>query len=333
MIRIMVSVVISAATLTVAFAGLVRADDKQPTGQMTDERQAWLLERLGDEGIDADGDGTLTREEVRAFFAKKHGEGTRGDGEHAWRGKHGQWGEHGQWGKQDRSGEHSRWGKHPFGRRGMEGHQGDKMHRLGMTLHHLDVFAAETPPEQFDIAGHEEADLDGDGELSQTEWQTFAQGKRSEILSRLASRLPDADGDSDGTLNDEELEAVIAKFHAQLLEKHPEADANGDGVLSAEEAAAFHAGHFEERRAQILEHHPEADADGDGTLSDQEMHQFGAGKHGQGWPGGRGGHGCGHGHGGGKVHGDKTHDFPAGHRSHGGQKGEGRGGCPHGPKT
>ncbi len=206
MTRILVGVVISAAALTVAFAGLVRADDKQPTGPTLDERQDWMLERFGDEGIDADEDGTVTQEEMRTFFARKHGEGTRGEGEHAWRGMRGQWGKHGG------SGENSRWGKHPFGRRGMEGHQGDRMHRLGMTLHHLEVFAAETPPEQFDIAGHGEADLDGDGELSQTEWQTFAQGKRSEILSRLASHLPDADSDSDGTLNDEELEAVIARF-------------------------------------------------------------------------------------------------------------------------
>jgi hypothetical protein len=38
-----------------------------------DEKQARLLDRFGDQGIDANGDGALTCEEVRAFRASKRG--------------------------------------------------------------------------------------------------------------------------------------------------------------------------------------------------------------------------------------------------------------------
>ena len=57
--------------------------DRQCTDPIPDERQAMLLERFGDQGIDANGDGVLTCDEVKAFFAARdpghHGRGIHGN--------------------------------------------------------------------------------------------------------------------------------------------------------------------------------------------------------------------------------------------------------------
>ena len=42
------------------------------------DRHARLLERFGDDGIDANNDGTLTRDEIHAFFMGTGGEGRKG---------------------------------------------------------------------------------------------------------------------------------------------------------------------------------------------------------------------------------------------------------------
>ncbi len=234
------------SVVALAITGVIRAEERDPNEPIPEQRQDRLLERFGEKGIDADEDGTLTREEVRAFFADRPRDGRRGGLDLHNRG---------------------------LGKRG--NHEG-KMHRLAMTLHHIELFSASTPPEHFDLTKHLEADLDRDGQLSNAEWRAFAQEKRDEIITRLARRMPDADGDGDGTLNAEELQAVESRLRTQVLERDPEADSDGDGVLSQDEFAAFRAAHIEKHRRQILEHNPEADLDGDGTLSDAEMHEFGA---------------------------------------------------------
>jgi len=279
-------VLMPAAMLSLVSLATARAGHGQELPPLDTEHQARLLERFGDEGIDADGDGVLTHEEARAFFQERFG-GIDLDAH----------------------------GGHGFGRhRGMRGPDG-RMHRLGRSLRHLDILESETPPDQFTVKRHPEADLNGDGELSDEEWLSFARERRNEIVARLAKRFPAADADGDGTLSADELEVVKADIRARMLERHPEADVDGDGVLSEEEAKAFHEARFEEHKAQVLERHPEADIDGDGTLGDDEFHQFLGDRPGRG--AGFGGHGKGHGRNG------------FGAKRHGGKGfgGKGRGGC------
>ncbi len=285
-------ILLPATVLSLACLATARADDEQSLPPLDAQHQAWLLERFGEDGIDANGDGVLTHEEAKAFFSEMHK-----DDDSGWFGRFGQ-GHHGP-------------GRHQGNKRG----PGRRMQPLGRTLYHLEMLDAEEPPDFFTIERHPEADLDGNGELSAEEWWTFAEQRRSEILTRLIERFPDADADGDGTLNANELDAVKAKILARVLERHPEADTDGDGVLSEEEAKALHETRLEERRARILERHPEADIDGDGTLSDVELHQFLGDRPGCG--GGFGGHGERHG---GKGFGGKGHNGK-------GVGGKGRGGC------
>ncbi|MGD2110355.1 MAG: hypothetical protein PVI86_13320 [Phycisphaerae bacterium] len=246
------------ALVLLAGVGVARAGEVQPLPPLAEEHQALLMERFGDDGIDADGDGTVTHEEARAFFMERHGDVDAHPG----------------FGP----------GAHRFGPCGGKAHGAGGFHRLGRTLHHLRVLEAATPPEHFTIERHGEADLDEDGELSDEEWQAFAAARREEILARMAERIPDADVDEDGTLSADELDVITLEFLARLLERHPDADADGDGMLSEEEARAFHEARFEEHRAIILERHPEADLDGDGTLSNSELHEFLADRPGRGGP-------------------------------------------------
>jgi len=303
---------LSAAAMALAFANTVQADLGRRDRPVAEERHARLLERFADDGIDADADGTLTREEVRTFF-----EARRGDGD--WRACHGD-----------------------------KGPRGGKTHRLGMALRHLELLSAEAPPADFDLTRHPDVDTDGDGQVSQAEWDAFRAQKRSEILARLAARLPDADADGDGTLNDVELDAVKATLRAELLAKHPEADTDGDGILSVEEAEAFHTARWDEHRTIMLERHPEADSNGDGVLSDAEMHEFlpigraHGGEHGQRHH--RGGRGPGHrarmlehhpeldGNGEGAPNDEELHEPGAQHHSHGSPMGKGRHDCKQRPE-
>ena len=275
-------------------------------------KQTRLLERFGDEGIDANGDGTLTCDEVHAFFADKdpdgigrgHGkrgmkgrDGFRKDGMHGKRGCRG----HGGFGKGDGYGERGP------GHHGMKGRHGGPKGRIGGLLYRLEMLEGEAPPAEFDLTRHPEADLDGDGQLSDSEWTKFAQESRERLLGRLLKRMPEVDTDEDGTISDAELAAFKAehevKAREHCLAKNPEADTDGDGVLSDEEFEAFRATREIERRARLLEHHPEADVDGDGTVSEEEARAFRADQPGRrGW-GEKGGKHC----------------FPGGERRRGGK--------------
>ena len=247
MSRTLRTLVVPVFSLSVTFASAALADDETDR-PLCDERQTWLLERFGDQGIDADADGTLTRVEVRAFFADQRGDGFRGK-----QGKHGMKG---------------------CGHRGMRGRDPGPKGRVGGLLHRLETLNAETPPAEFDLARFPEADLDGNSELSESEWTTFAEQARERILARLARHVPGADADEDGAISAEELAALRAEFRERFLSRHADADTDGDGVLSDAEFEAFKAQRAAERRARILEHHPEADLDGDGTLSEEEARKF-----------------------------------------------------------
>ena len=69
--------VVATTALSVVFVGVVLAAG-EPTEPIPAAKQAKLLEKFGDQGIDADSDGVLTHEEVKAFFVQKHGDGKAG---------------------------------------------------------------------------------------------------------------------------------------------------------------------------------------------------------------------------------------------------------------
>ena len=222
--------------------------------RMPEAKLQKLLEKFGDEGIDANGDGTLTPEEAHAFLADKHPEGMRG--------KHR---------KHDGHGPHGMKGCGPHGRMGMGmGPKGGP----GELLKHLELLNAETPPADFDLTRFPGADVDGNGELSASEWVAFTERARERVLARVTARFPDADANKDGRLDDAEVDALKVKIREQCLAKNPEVDTNGDGVLSEEESAAFQATRAEQRHARMRERHPEADLDGDGVLTEEEFRTF-----------------------------------------------------------
>jgi Ca2+-binding EF-hand superfamily protein len=264
-------------------------------------KQTRLLERFGEEGIDANGDGTLTCDEVHAFFAEKYPDGVgRGHGKRGMKGHDGfhKDGRHGKRGCRghDGFGRGGRHGERGPGHHGMRGRHGGPKGRMDGLLRRLEMLESEAPPADFDLTRFPEADLDGDGELSDGEWTTFAQQSRERLLARLLKRVPEIDTDQDGTINDAELAVFKAEHEVKVREhclaRNPEADTDGDGVLSDEEFEAVRATREAERRARLLEHHPEADVDGDGTVSEEEARAFRADHPGrQGWWG-KGGKPC-----------------------------------------
>ena len=218
-------------------AGAAIADD-EPSEPIPEDRQAQFLKQYGDEGIDANGDGTLTRDEVRTFFAekRKQGRGFRRD-------------------------------------RGQRG-PGGSLDAMVNLLRTLEMFSGDSPPEGFDVSRVRQADRNDDGELSEREWAAFAAPKRERLLARLAKLEPEADADKDGEISESELAALKSEIRKRFLAEHPDTDTNGDGTLSEDELKAYQTRQVEERRAQILERNPEADLDGDGELSEEEARVF-----------------------------------------------------------
>ncbi|MFQ5805434.1 MAG: EF-hand domain-containing protein [Phycisphaerae bacterium] len=287
--KLMNTFVAATAALCMVFVGAVFASD-DPAKPISTDRQANLLEKFGDQGIDADSDGVLTHAEVKAFFAQKHHRG--GACAH---GAKGGW-HHGMMGGMGH---------------GIKGgmHHG-AMGKVDMLLRHLTKLDAKSVPADFNVARHPQADADGDGEVSDEEWLAFAEQARVRMLGRLLSHAPEADTDADGKLSEEELAALrierAAKLREHVLAKNPDADADGDGVLSETEFEAFMAKRAAEHRAMMLKAHPEADTNGDGTLSEKEARAFTGSRGGDCYGAGRPGHGdrgcpgskskgCGHG--------------------------------------
>lgn len=199
--------------------------------QISEERRAKLLEKYADEGIDADGDGVLSDDEIKAFReehrqdqADRPNRGRKGPGDRA--------------GRRDFA---------PFGR---SGDTAGPM--VGMALARLEVLAQPTPPEGFSLERFPEADADDDGMLSNEEWITFAGEARTKLIARLDNAIDTLDADDDGAVSDEELAALraehVAKVGEHVIARDPEADADGDGVLSVEEwqahVLAFEPGDF-----------------------------------------------------------------------------------------
>ncbi len=218
-----------------------------------------LLDKFGDQGIDADGDGTLTREEVKTFFEANpdllpaFGEGRRGAGFKGNRGK----------------GFGAKRGGPAMGR----GHYGRRGPARGLRM--LDTILSETPPEDMPPRLLAKVDTDGDESVSAEEWRAFTEQAREKISTRVMKRFPEADADKDGTLSDEELQTFkaqhVVRLKTRLLERHPEVDVDNDGAISDEELEAFRADRKAGRVTKLLDKHPELDTDNDGILSDEEL--------------------------------------------------------------
>ncbi|MCP4249920.1 MAG: hypothetical protein GY778_22990 [bacterium] len=266
-----------ALVITLAWTGSARAEGDEPISQ---EKQQKLLDKFGDQGIDANGDGVLTRDEVVDFLAEKATE-TKGR-------------------KGKRKGPRSERGERELrSRKGGEGRRehaglwgpGRREGAVDGLLRRLEQLEAETPPEDFDLSRSPDADADGNGELSTEEWAAFATKAQERLLDRLARMEPEADANEDGKIDEDEL----AKFKAQrqeeirahVLENYPEADTDGDGKLSDEELEAHRRSRADDRRTKLLERYPEADTDGDGELSDEEARAFMKDKMGERRRGGR----------------------------------------------
>lgn len=243
------NVILTGFGLSVAFASAALTQGK-PDKPIPEPRRARLLEQFGDQGIDGNGDGMLTRAEVHEFFAdlgfgsRRYGFGRGGPG---YGGRHG----------------------HAFGPGGP----------LGRMLRALDRLQEETPPSWFTIERFPDADVNADGDLGSDEWQSFAEGHRTQVLEHLMEFAPQADTDDNGELSEVELDALRTthrtRMRTRILARHPDADTDRDGTLSDEEFEVFMAA----RRAVILERHPEADLNGDGVLTEDEAEAFAMDKH------------------------------------------------------
>jgi len=243
---------------------------------ISERQQTQLLEKYGDDGIDADGDGVLSRGEVTTFF-KAHPdlrsarqEGMQGD----WRGGR-KGGDRGAFGR-GRGGDFERGDR--FGRRA----RGGSVYGI---LQELDKLSPEEVPDNDILERRPRLDTNDDGQLSADEWVVFVEKRRGQLLVRLLKIAPEIDTDGDEEISDEELQvfkaAKEAEHRARILEQHPETDLDGNGELSAEEFEAFQAQQKAERLERLLEHAPELDTDGDGVLSEEEARAFDRGRRGR----------------------------------------------------
>ncbi len=252
------------------------AADDRADKPIPEKKQTKLLEQFGDDGIDADGDGVLTREEVTTFF--KENPDLRPARQEGWRG--------------DRRGGRKGGGKGAFGRgRGGDFGRGErpgKRARGGPAfgiLEQLDRLDPEKVPDNDFLKRRPRLDTNDDGQLSADEWATFVEKRRGQLLGKLLKIAPEIDTDGDGEVSDEELQvfkaAKEAEQRARKLERHPEADLDGDGELSVEEFEAFQAQQKAERLEKLLERAPELDTNGDGVLSEEEARAFDRGRRGR----------------------------------------------------
>ncbi len=238
-----------------------------------EKKQTKLLEQFGDDGIDADGDGVLTRDEVSKFFEENpdlrpaRQEGLRG-------GVH-KGGDRGAFGR-GRGGDFER-GDRP-GRRA----RGGSIHGI---LQELDKLNPEEVPGNDILERRPRLDADDDGQLSADEWAAFVEKRRGQLLAKLLVLAPEIDTDGDEEVSDEELQvfkaAKEAEHRARILERHPETDLDGNGELSDEEFEAFKTQQQTERLERLLERHPEADTNGDGVLSEEEARSIDRGRRGR----------------------------------------------------
>lgn len=274
-----------AALLLSASAPLTAADDQA----IPAERQAKFLEKYAD--ADANGDGVLTRQEVRTHFASRHGKDAAAAHPPA---------------SQPAGNPGTARPRHQRPDHGMLLEKHPELDTDGDgTLSADELLAARKrfgPPPGAGFRGpggrpdpkmllekHPELDTDGDGTLSIDELKAAREkfgrqgpGPQMRSPEEILKKFPEADANNDGSLSEEELagfrdsmrEKHQAEMSKRMLERFPEADTDGDGTLSPEEMKALHESQATERRAKLLERFPEADTDGDGTLSDAEMKAF-----------------------------------------------------------
>ncbi len=252
------------------------AADERADKPIPEEKQTQLLEQFGDNGIDADGDGVLTRGEVSNFFkenpdlrpAQHEGlrGGRRGGRKGGGPGAFGR-GRGGGFGRGDRPGMRPRGGL-AFG-----------------ILEQLERLDPEQVPDNDILERRPGLDINGDGQLSADEWAAHVENRRARLLAHLLKRAPEIDIDGDEKVSDEELQvfkaAKEAEQRARMLKRHPEADLDADGELSVEEFEAFQTQLKAERLQRLLERNPELDTDGDGVLSEEEARSLDRGRRGR----------------------------------------------------
>lgn len=228
------------------------------------KRQSRILERYPD--ADLDGDGTLTREEAKKYFADRR------EQQKADRSKAGSPRNRGQRGFGGPGG--------PGGFGGPDGPPPGGA-RMGLGFGPPD-------PEKI-LKEYPEADIDGDGKLDRDEVHAHMQQQHSETIAKILADHPELDKDQDGKLSPEEMRAgretiepyMRAEAAKRILADHPEADKDGDGKLSESEMRTFMAtqhkgmsvGGAQPGRLLnwILDNFDEVDADGNGQLSKEEL--------------------------------------------------------------
>lgn len=189
-----------------------------------DAKQSQLLKRHPK--MDANGDGQLTREEVRTFMAGQKATRPKGEGK-AGQGK-------GPGGLLDPA---RILEKHPEADTDKDGKLSPAEMRAYMKAH-SDEVRAEL------LKRRPELDTNKDGVLSPEEFRAAREqiGPRVRLDDVIMKRYPDADADKDGKLSDEEMKAVREKhgeeIRAAILKRFPKADLNGDGQISDEEFRA-----------------------------------------------------------------------------------------------
>lgn len=207
--------VVATAAFAVVSVGVVLAVG-EPTEPIPAARHAKLLERFGDQGIDADSDGVLTHEEIKAFFAAKHG--------------------HGEARKSGR-----KEGKHHGMKGCCPGGMKEGMHQGMMGCMEYGKMTNEQRAKMLEH--HPAADTDSDGVFSEAEFEAFRVQRMEERRAMVMEHHPEADTDQDGVLSQAEFETFRAQqmteHRARMLDRHPEADTDGDGTLSEDEMRGF----------------------------------------------------------------------------------------------
>lgn len=244
----------------------LKAQDGKKTRSIPLEKQKQLIERHPD--IDANGDGTVTPEEARAYL-QAHPEARHGGGAN---GKHPE--KDGMGARMEqRAAEILK--KHPGADTDGDGKLSPEEARAFMQTQR-DALAERL------MKQHPELDKDGDGTLSPDE-MLAAKGQlgemvRAQMKQKLLKEHPETDTNKDGRISDEELKAykdkAEAEHRAELLKRFPEADKDHDGKLSDAEVKALKTERDAKERANILTRFPDADTNKDGQLNDQELKAF-----------------------------------------------------------
>lgn len=249
---------------------------EQATKPVPAERQARLMKQYPE--MDADKDGTLTRDEIQTYMAQQH---TRSRKAAA------------KGGAQAGDAPATRPAAEllrPDPVRFLKNHPDADIDKDGkLTPRELRAYMQAHGPElRAELLKHRpELDTDKDGVLSEEEFRVAQQNQAGRPMVRVAEmvlkRFPESDSNKDGTLSPEELRTYMqthgAEVRAAVLKKNPKLDQDGDGVLSPEEFRAAMQGarpgkepvNREERDRRILRVFPQVDTDQDGKLSDEEF--------------------------------------------------------------